>query len=82
MSTSQVLLVAVALATFGSLANGGETRAANAAEKAGARVGEAADATAAETKKVGHQIKRETKKSLKATGAALDRAGNKIEEPN
>ena len=65
----QALLAAVALATFGSFAYGGETK-----------VGEAADATAAEAKKVGRKTKHETKKALKSTGAALDRAGNRIED--
>ena len=71
------LLVVVACAALRSFAFAGET---GAGEKAGAKIDEAAAKTADEAKLVGRKVKRTTKKTVKKTGAALDKAGDKIED--
>jgi hypothetical protein len=80
-TVQRVLVAALAWATLGSVAFAGETKAADAAEAAGNKIGEAADKTADEAKKVGRAVKSKTKKALKATGAAVEQAGNKIDGP-
>jgi hypothetical protein len=80
-TSGRVLLAALAWATLGSVSYAGETKAADAAETAGNKVGEAADKTAAEAKKVGHEVKRKSKKAVKATEAAVEQSRNKIDGP-
>jgi hypothetical protein len=74
------LVAGVVFGALGSFAHGGETKAAQAAETAGDKVGEAADKTAAEANKAGRKVKRKTKKVVRQTGAALDSAADKIED--
>lgn len=80
-TVGRVLGAALLWATLGTGAYAGETKAADAAETAGNKVGEAADKTAAEAKKGGRAVKRKTKKTLKSTGEAMENAGNQIDGP-
>ena len=74
------ILAAVAIVTFGSVARADETRTAGPGERAGKKVDDAADQTADGAKKTGRKVKRKTKKAVRDTGAAVQRAGEKIED--
>lgn len=68
------------LASVASIAVADDAKADAAVEKARKDVDEAVDKTASSAKKLNRKTKRGAKKAVKATGAAIERTGDKLED--
>jgi hypothetical protein len=73
----KISIVLASLLSFASLTAHAQS---TAGEKAGAKVDDAADATADTAKKAGHATKKTAKKAKNKTGEAVEKTGDKMQD--